>query len=204
MILLLAAALLPDLGASATRVVVSTSRTAQPGLNVSETAEPAVVTISMTVPVEGGDPPRTASTPPATASGSPPSAVRSVGAAPVLREASPPPATPAPSPASAAPAHVAEVVPAGSTGVASWYSGRPATCDGHPVPSSVTGWAANRTLPCGMLVTLTGPFGSIVVPIEDRGPWVAGRDWDLPPSVFRVLFGDLGAGTGRVTWRQGS
>lgn len=95
-------------------------------------------------------------------------------------------------------------VPTGPVGVASWYAGRPATCDGHPVPAAVTVWAANRTLPCGMLVKLTGPMGSITIPIEDRGPWVAGRDWDLPPSVFRVLFGGLGSGVGRVTWQPGS
>lgn len=45
--------------------------------------------------------------------------------------------------------------------------------------------AANRTLPLGTLVRITAPSTgrSIVVRINDRGPWLKGRDFDLSEAA---------------------
>ncbi len=52
---------------------------------------------------------------------------------------------------------------------------------------------ANKTLPCGTLVTLHYGNRTIRVPVIDRGPYVAGRDFDLTEATKRALgFGDTG------------
>lgn len=88
-----------------------------------------------------------------------------------------------------------------SRGLASWYPDRPATCDGLPVPSWVKAWAASLTLRCGALVRLSGPAGTITVPIEDRGPesWT-GRLFDLSPNAFIAVAGNLWSGVVPVSW----
>lgn len=85
---------------------------------------------------------------------------------------------------------------------ASWYGGRPATCDGRRVPRDIRAWTAHRNLPCGTLVTIAGPRGSITVPVEDRGPgaWT-GRDLDLSPPAFLAIAGTLAKGVVTVSYR---
>jgi len=47
---------------------------------------------------------------------------------------------------------------------------------------------AHRTLPCGTRVELTGPAGiTLVVPVIDRGPYVAGRSLDLSSATRAAL-----------------
>ncbi|MHB9146634.1 MAG: septal ring lytic transglycosylase RlpA family protein [Symbiobacteriia bacterium] len=55
--------------------------------------------------------------------------------------------------------------------------------------------AAHRTLPFGTILRLTnGSSGRTVeVRVNDRGPWVAGRDLDLSEAAFKEL-APLGAG----------
>ena len=53
--------------------------------------------------------------------------------------------------------------------------------------TSSTLGVANKTLPCGTLVTLRYGTRSIRVPVVDRGPYVAGRDFDLTEATKRVL-----------------
>ncbi len=49
--------------------------------------------------------------------------------------------------------------------------------------------AAHKTLPLGSLVKLTSPVTgrSVVVRINDRGPWLKGRDFDLSEAAATKL-----------------
>jgi rare lipoprotein A (peptidoglycan hydrolase) len=52
---------------------------------------------------------------------------------------------------------------------------------------------ANRTLPCGSRVKLRYRGRTISVPVIDRGPYAAGRDFDLTEATkARLGFPDLG------------
>src|SRR5436189_134070 len=66
--------------------------------------------------------------------------------------------------------------------LASWYGpgfyGNHTAC-GQTFSDDIIG-VAHRTLACGTRVRVTSPSGvSIVVPVIDRGPFVAGRSLDL-------------------------
>jgi rare lipoprotein A len=77
---------------------------------------------------------------------------------------------------------------------ASWYGGGGTLACGGALTSSTLG-VANKTLPCGTLVTLRYNGRSIRVPVIDRGPYVAGREFDLTEATKDALgFG----GTGEV------
>jgi hypothetical protein len=75
---------------------------------------------------------------------------------------------------------------------ASWYGGGgPLACGGW-LTSSTLG-VANKTLPCGTMITLRYEGRSLRVPVVDRGPFVAGREFDLTQATKEALgFGDLG------------
>jgi rare lipoprotein A len=73
------------------------------------------------------------------------------------------------------------------TGIASVYSGG-LTADGeHASPGGLT--AAHRSLPFGTLVRVTNDHTgrSVVVRINDRGPFVGGRIIDLMPAAARAI-----------------
>jgi hypothetical protein len=75
---------------------------------------------------------------------------------------------------------------------ASWYGGGGGTACGEQLTSSTLG-VANKTLPCGTLVTLRYGGHTVRVPVIDRGPYVAGREFDLTEATKRALgFGDTG------------
>lgn len=75
---------------------------------------------------------------------------------------------------------------------ASWYGGGGSLACGGELTSSTVG-VANRTLPCGTLVTLRYDGHTIRVPVVDRGPYVEGREFDLTEATKRALgFGDTG------------
>jgi rare lipoprotein A len=59
--------------------------------------------------------------------------------------------------------------------------------------------AASRTLPFNSLVKLTvlGTGRSVIVRINDRGPWLKGRDFDLSQAAAEQL-DILGTGVARV------
>jgi hypothetical protein len=65
----------------------------------------------------------------------------------------------------------------------SWYGpgfyDRHTAC-GQVLTKTLLG-VANRTLPCGTLVSFRNPVNgkTITVPVVDRGPYVSGRQWDL-------------------------
>src|SRR3981081_1697515 len=58
--------------------------------------------------------------------------------------------------------------------------------------------AAHRTLPFGTKLRVTHGGRSVVVTINDRGPFVRGRGLDLSTGAARAV-GLTGAGVGRVT-----
>jgi rare lipoprotein A len=75
---------------------------------------------------------------------------------------------------------------------ASWYGGGGGLACGGALTNSTLG-VANKTLPCGTLVTLRYNGRSIRVPVVDRGPYVAGREFDLTYATKRAIgFGDTG------------
>lgn len=75
---------------------------------------------------------------------------------------------------------------------ASWYGGGGGLACGGSLTSSTMG-VANKTLPCGTLVTLRYGGRSVQVPVVDRGPYVAGREFDLTEATKQALgFGDTG------------
>jgi len=87
--------------------------------------------------------------------------------------------------------------PAGSLNVyrlalASWYGGGGTMACGGQLSSSTLG-VANKTLPCGTLVTLRYGSRTIRVPVVDRGPYVEGREFDLTEATKEALgFGGVG------------
>ena len=74
------------------------------------------------------------------------------------------------------------------TGVASHYS---KTFTGRSASGAAIGpytmMVAHKTLPFGTLVEFEYRGKRAVASVEDRGPYVAGRDWDLGPGVVRAL-----------------
>jgi rare lipoprotein A len=81
--------------------------------------------------------------------------------------------------------------------VASWYGpglyGNGVACGGTLQPSTLG--VANRTLPCGTKVTLRYRGRQVTVPVIDRGPYVAGRDYDLTAATRARLHFTGGVGT---------
>jgi rare lipoprotein A len=74
------------------------------------------------------------------------------------------------------------------TAVASFYGyeSGPRTASGERFdPNAMT--AAHRTLPFGTLVRVTYQGRSVVVRINDRGPFVRGRDIDLSEGAARRI-----------------
>lgn len=118
--------------------------------------------------------------------------------------------TPEPMPAPTvppAPARVAAVpieitaVPAASSGsivTVSWYgpgffeNRLPCwpwlAANGLPIQFLPDTWGvAHKSLPCGTMVTLTHGANTVTVPVVDRGPYIAGREFDLSPRVKAAL-----------------
>jgi hypothetical protein len=69
---------------------------------------------------------------------------------------------------------------------ASWYGGEGGLACGGWLTSATMG-VANKTLPCGTLVTLRYEGRTVCVPVIDRGPFVAGREYDLTEATKRAL-----------------
>lgn len=59
---------------------------------------------------------------------------------------------------------------------------------------------ANKTLPCGTMVTFLYNGRAIRVPVIDRGPYIAGREWDLTGATAEALGFP---GLGPIYWRLG-
>jgi rare lipoprotein A len=81
------------------------------------------------------------------------------------------------------------------TASASWYGpglyGNKLACGGTLTPGTVG--VANKTLPCGTRVTLRYRGHDATVPVVDRGPYAAGRVYDLTAATKHKLhFGSTG------------
>jgi rare lipoprotein A len=73
--------------------------------------------------------------------------------------------------------------------VASWYNDAGSTACGFHAYFGV----ANRTLPCGTSVTFGYGGRTVTAVVDDRGPFVGGRNWDLNQNTAAALgFGGVG------------
>jgi rare lipoprotein A len=74
-----------------------------------------------------------------------------------------------------------------SSGIASVYSGGRTANGEHASAGGLT--AAHRSLPFGTLVKVTNRHSqrSVVVRVNDRGPFVRGRVIDLTPAAARAI-----------------
>ncbi len=77
-----------------------------------------------------------------------------------------------------------------TTTVASWYEDAGGTACGFHAYFGV----ANKTLPCGTKVEFRDNGHSVTALVDDRGPFVAGREWDLNQNTAAALGFD-GVGT---------
>jgi rare lipoprotein A len=72
---------------------------------------------------------------------------------------------------------------------ASYYGpglyGNGVACGGTLEPGTLG--VANKTLPCGTMVKLRYGHNTITVPVIDRGPYVAGREYDLTEATKDAL-----------------
>jgi rare lipoprotein A len=75
------------------------------------------------------------------------------------------------------------------SGVATWFGpgfyGKQTAC-GQTLTPAVVG-VANRTLPCGTLVSVTYEGHNLTVPVLDRGPYSHGANWDLTAGAAEAL-----------------
>jgi hypothetical protein len=76
--------------------------------------------------------------------------------------------------------------------VASWYDDGGNTACGFHAYYGV----ANKSLPCGTKVTFDYHGRTVLATVDDRGPFVAGREWDLNQSTA----GALGFGGVDTVW----
>lgn len=70
-----------------------------------------------------------------------------------------------------------------SAGVASWYDDAGSTACGFHATYGI----ANRTLPCGAKVTLSYGGRTVLATVDDRGPYVYGREYDLDQNTAAAL-----------------
>jgi rare lipoprotein A len=73
--------------------------------------------------------------------------------------------------------------------MASWYNDAGNTACGYHAGLGV----ANRTLPCGTKVRFYSGGRTVTATVDDRGPYVGGRNWDLNQNTAAALgFGGVG------------
>ena len=73
--------------------------------------------------------------------------------------------------------------------LASWYNDAGNTACGFHASYGV----ANRNLPCGTKVRIRVGHRSVTATVDDRGPFVGGRNWDLNQNTSAALgFGGVG------------
>ena len=93
---------------------------------------------------------------------------------------------------------VAPVAANGSVVTVSWYGPgfyenrlpcwQWLAAQGLPIQLLPDTWGvAHRSLPCGAMVTLSHGANTVTVPVLDRGPYVAGLDFDLTARVKAAL-----------------
>lgn len=84
----------------------------------------------------------------------------------------------------------------------SWYGpgfyGKRTAC-GYAYTKTIVG-VAHRSLPCGTRITFRNPANgrTVTMPVIDRGPYVAGRQWDLSGGACKALGHCY---TGPIQWK---
>ena len=63
--------------------------------------------------------------------------------------------------------------------------GNTMACGGTLTPSTQA--VAHKSLPCGTLVRFEWHGKELVLPVRDRGPYTAGREWDLTAGACEYL-----------------
>lgn len=87
------------------------------------------------------------------------------------------------------------------TAVASFYgAGQYSTASGRSVDSARELFVAHKKLPFGTRVRFRRGKREVVATVLDRGPFVAGRSWDLSYLAAKRL-GLLSRGVGKVQFR---
>ncbi|MEV4654668.1 septal ring lytic transglycosylase RlpA family protein [Micromonospora sp. NPDC049301] len=166
----------------------------------SGSAQPGQATIEFAPTIPASSPAASSPTASPSASASPsvtasPSASRSPQAASRNKART---AAPKPSPTATKKTVAAKVLESGSCG-ASFYSEGQLTANGESFnPNELT--AAHKTLPFNTKVRVTNPANgkSVVVRINDRGPFIDGRCLDLSRAAFATIASvDVGALTVR-------
>ena len=91
---------------------------------------------------------------------------------------------------------------ANGCGVASWYALDSRTASGEWMDASKL-TAAHKSLPFGTRLKVENPKTgkSVVVRINDRGPFIKGRTLDLSKAAARRI-GLIHAGHGKVCWTR--
>jgi rare lipoprotein A len=87
-------------------------------------------------------------------------------------------------------------------GSASWYALTSRTASGEMMnPAKLT--AAHKTLPFGTKLKVTNPKNgkSVIVRINDRGPFTKGRSLDLSKAAAQKI-GIISRGHGKVCWTR--
>jgi rare lipoprotein A len=96
----------------------------------------------------------------------------------------------------------APALAASGCGGASWYALTSKTASGERMnPAKLT--AAHKTLPFGTKLKVTNPKNgkSVVVRINDRGPFIKGRSLDLSKAAAQRI-GIIARGHGKVCWTK--
>ncbi len=125
---------------------------------------------------------------------------RPIPSEPLLEVVLQPSARPAPARLAAVPIPITAVPAAasGSVVTVSWYGPgfyeNRLPCwpwlkaQGLPIQFLPDTWGvAHKSLPCGTIVILTHGANTVTVPVVDRGPYIAGREFDLSPRVKSAL-----------------
>jgi 3D (Asp-Asp-Asp) domain-containing protein len=91
---------------------------------------------------------------------------------------------------------------ASAYGLSDGLMGHRTACGLYVRPDSM--FVAHRTLPCGTRLRLAYRDRRVTVTVGDRGPYIAGRDFDLAPGAFRALGArtDLHWGHRDIYWRH--
>ncbi|MGZ3585767.1 MAG: septal ring lytic transglycosylase RlpA family protein [Candidatus Limnocylindrales bacterium] len=96
--------------------------------------------------------------------------------------------------------HAGLVMAAWRTTTVSWYGpgfyGKRTAC-GVAMTQDLVG-VAHRTLPCGTIVQFRSNGRTVAAPVVDRGPYVAGRIWDLTAGLCALL---QHCYTGPIAWK---
>jgi hypothetical protein len=73
------------------------------------------------------------------------------------------------------------------TSIASVYTdyGGPLACGGRLARNQLG--VAHKSAPCGALITVRYGGRTVRVPVIDRGPYIAGREWDLTGATAELL-----------------